>query len=128
MKKLSPKLSNKAQQEFIDYINSTILTHFNLYKYVFCFEKDDNSLIIKNSYHWPSTVAVEPDSKNVKPYDIWSHEQKIKSFQEKDNEIKTYFESKRSILRVEEENAFKLIDFIKNDAYGSKKPIDEEVL
>lgn len=124
MKKLSTILSNKSLQDFIDYINMTILTHFNLYKYVFCFDKDDKSLIVKNSYHCPSNVTLETDSKNVKLYEIWSYEQKIKSFEEKENEIKNDFEKKRNILREEEENAKKLINFIINDAY---EPIDEEV-
>ncbi|RMZ99997.1 hypothetical protein BpHYR1_012214 [Brachionus plicatilis] len=128
LKKLSPKFSNKSLQEFIDYLNITILTHFNLYKYVFCFDRDDNSLVVKNDFHFPSIPTPDADSKNVKPYETWLYEQKIKSLDQKEVEIKKNFENKRSELMQEEENALKLIDFIKNDAYGANKPLDEDAM
>lgn len=126
MKKLSPKLCDKSLQQFIDYLNLTILTHFNLYKYVFSFDKDDNTLVVRNPFPCPRNQTPE-DVKLVKPYDTWLYEQKIKLFEEKQVEIKKKFENQRHELLAEEENALKLIEFINNDAYGAQKPLDEEV-
>ncbi|CAF0735305.1 unnamed protein product [Brachionus calyciflorus] len=127
LKKLSPLLNDQNLKRFIDFLEETILTHFNLYKFVFCFEKDDNTISENKIFYSPNKDSYETNFV-AKPYNVWLYDQKINLFDKKEEEIKLKFQYKREQLLNAEENATQLINFVKNDAFGEEKPLDDETM
>lgn len=128
LEQFSSHLNDKHLKEFIDYMNFTLFTHFNLYKYVFNFDREDKVAIENKTLHRPSREVCETNRlSETKPFSIWDYEQKVFELDKKESNFKEKFKKENEKILSEEVMAKNLIEYIQNDAYGNEKPLDEEV-
>ncbi len=108
-------------------MNSTVFTHFRLYKYVFTNERDDETIYDDRCIYRPTTALNETSLKDTKEYSNWQYERKIETIEDQEKQVKQKYMKNREHLLNQERVANNLIEFIRNDAYGSQKPLDEKV-
>lgn len=118
----------KNLKEFIDFETESMLKNFNLLRFVFRTQRD--SLVEKDS---KSVQAPNYDDyermkmKEAKSYDQWLKDEKLAALSANERNLHDkYLEDSRNIAE-EERSARNIIEYIRNDAYGSEIPLDEEV-
>lgn len=111
-------------------MNQTIFTHFTLYKYVFSIERDKYIKQMEHNFYSPTKEVVEHVRlKDSKSYSQWEQQQKRIEFDKKENEIIEKHRIEREKLSADyEQMAKNLILYVQNDAYGSKEPLDENII
>lgn len=118
-------MNDKKIKDFIDYINLTFITQFNLFKYVFTTERENQILNKETIVHSPS-AALENirliQSKHVKLFD---YDNKIAEIEKREKKLVDYFESEREALNKQETS---FVIYIKNDDSTDGNKVDEEVL
>lgn len=128
LKNHSTDFNDKNMKDFIDYMHNTCLSHYNLYKYVFTFDRDDLTQSEKKVLIVPGKEMCEGNRlAESKPYHIWDYEQKLAELENKEKANAKKFQEEQRKLLSEEEMAKNLIRYIQNNANGSDKPLDEEV-
>ena len=127
LKELSKYLNDYQLKEYINFMNSTVFTHFRLYKYVFTNERDDETIYDDRCIYRPTTALNEASLKNTKEYSNWQYEHKVETIESQEKQVKQKYMKNREHLLEQDRVAKNLIEFIKNDAYGIQKPLDEKV-
>lgn len=120
---LSKVISQLNLRELIDYMNLTFFTHFNLYKYVFCNERENNVLDDKRLVNCPSSDSNEETGNSLseaKTYKLWEYEQSQAKLDKRSQDIKNRFDKERTFLEEKEKK-------LKN-RISSQKDIEEDEL
>jgi hypothetical protein len=107
-------LSNSADstriKQILDFLNDTLFINFDLYKYVFTYERE---VMEKNEEKQISCPAVQDTNlSSAKPDHIWNYENKLNIIEKKEKNMNNMFLDRRWRLVQEEESMKrnKLID------------------
>lgn len=120
--------SETSLKQFIDYEGETILKNFNLLSFVFQHERDSAVQTEMRQVLGPTEQDYEQVRlRDAKHYDEFVKEQKIAQVAEKQKQLEENYVKDEKLLIDEEKSVRNLLDYIKNDAYGNDKPLDEEV-
>ena len=64
----------------------------------------------------------------AKIFPLWQYDKKVSELDAMDKQIREKFQHEReTLLKSQQKSALNLMEFIKNDAYGEEKPLDEQV-
>lgn len=123
-------ISETNLKRLIDYVNSTVFTHFNLYKYVLINEREQNIKKEERDLLRPRKAEPGEELTGPKPYSIWEYEQKIAGLELREKNVKQRYSNEYSNLNKTEEETIK--DLKKMIRKGNKSPeakiqLDEQV-
>ena len=93
---------NSKLKQILDYLNETLFMHFDLYKYVFTYERE---AIEKNEEKQVSCPPPENFQSNkfssAKPFHIWNYESKMREIENREKENNNNFLERRLKLNQE---------------------------
>jgi hypothetical protein len=114
----------------IDYMSSTVFTHFHLYKHVLLNERDSNVRSEEREFLGPSKDFYAPSSpplKEPKPYRLWQYDQQMYEIEMRERNAKDkYAQERRKWSHIEEDLASALSSRIRTNRSENVK-LDEEV-
>lgn len=120
--------SENSLKEFIDYEGEAILKSFSLLRYVFTQERESAVESDTKPVHGPSPEDYDKMRlRDAKMNDEWVKEQKVAECVASQKRLEEDFAREEKKLIDEEKSVRNLLEFIKNDAYGSEEPLNEEV-
>jgi hypothetical protein len=125
-------LSESKSIALIDYIHSTILAHFHLYKYVLTNERENNVRAEQREFVAPERpLGPVKLLKDPKPYSIWLYEQQMHELDMREKNVRDKFGGERQKwTKSEEELAVSLSSRIRSarsSRSSDKERLDEEV-
>jgi hypothetical protein len=114
----------KKMKDFIDFINLTFISHFNLYKHVFTNERDNQILNQEKQVYAPTEALCSMHLNESKHSSLFDYEVKLAELEKKEKKLNEYYHYERESLAKQEKN---LLNLINNEAYSADKRADEEV-
>ena len=112
----------------IEYMNSTVFTHFNLYKYVLTNERDSNIREEQRDFIGPEKRVYQEENplREPKPYNIWEYEKKLNGLELQEKNFKQMHDTEQAkLIKSEQEMAKGLRKYIRQCDQSLK--LDEEV-
>jgi len=98
---LSNHINKDKLKEFIDYMNLTFFTHFNLYKYVFMNEQE-NSVQNESRFVYCPTIQEEESAQvclgTAKTFPMWEYDNNIAKLDDMEKYVKEKYDKERSNL------------------------------
>lgn len=122
---LNSTMLEKKMKDFIDFINLTFISHFNLYKHVFTNERDNQILNQEKQVYAPTEALCSMHLNESKHSSLFDYEVKLAELEKKEKKLNEYYHYERESLAKQEKN---LLNLINNEAYSADKRADEETI
>lgn len=125
---LSSLINKNKLKEYIDYMNLTFFTHFNLYKYVFMNEQENSVQNDNRFVYCPESREEENVQASLgmaKTFTMWEYDNNIAKFENMEKCIKEKYDKERANLLEMRENQNKLKNFDTNEE--ANQDINEKV-
>lgn len=119
---LNKIMNDKKLKDFIDYVNLTFITQFNLYKYVFTHESENQIQNQEKLIYSPPTALVDANLSQSKHISLYDYESKLADIENREKRLNDYFKIERDALARQEAE---LRNYLKYDNTNSQS-VDEE--
>jgi hypothetical protein len=130
LSRMENKLNKHKLISLIDYMNSTVFTHFHLYKHVLLNERDSNVRAEEREFLGPGKEFYAPSSpplKDPKPYSLWLHDQHMYELETREKQAKDKYEQERRKCTKSEEELASVISSRIRSSRSERVKLDEEV-
>ena len=125
LNELSGGFNDMQLKQMLDYLNDTMFIHFDLYKYVFTYEREAIQKIEEKIIVTPPKENFQDNNfSSAKRFHIWEYENKISEIERKEKEANRKFLERR--LNIDQENELPMLNS-KNE-FQNKENLNEEIL